>query len=208
VKEEHVRPELPPPRRFLSAMWAVLGIAIFCAASEAASPVFSSHDFAIEIGANDGLTPKTNGGSASRVVFTGSLTFSSSSTLDIDLGGTPTPANAGVTYDQLVFSSVAATCTINGPVLKVNLLGTPTLNQPYRVIDTENGGSINIVNFFAGLTNGVEHDTGTNIKYIVEADSSRVDITLTQVPEPGGVLWLIAGTTAARRRRTLTGAYK
>lgn len=145
------------------------------------------------------LTQATHGAPA-QVNFSGPVVFPSPSTLEIELGGSPAPANAGVTFDQLVFTGVSATATIDGAKLKIVLLANPTLNQPYRVIKTQSGGSVNIASFFDGLLNHVEYTRPDGVKYVVDADSAGVDVTLTSVPEPASTVLLLGCLHLIRRR--------
>lgn len=146
------------------------------------------------------ILTQTAHGAPAQVNFSGPVVFPNTSTLEIELGGSPAPANAGVTFDQLVFTGVAATATIDGAKLKIILLPNPTLNQPYRVIKTQSGGSVNIASFFDGLINHIEHTRPDGVKYVVDADSTGVDVTFTNVPEPASTLFVLGCLHLIRRR--------
>jgi hypothetical protein len=161
-------------------------------------------------GAGTGNTPVTvnpggilaPGGPVGTMTFASGLVLNSSgsthATLQMDLGGDPTiPADAGITFDQILMSGGAF--TVGGATLQITALGNVVLEQPYPIVTTT-GGSINFSSMFSNLTGGTSYNDGL-LSYHVTYMSSEIDLYFDSVPEPGSVSLLALGTFGLMRRR-------
>lgn len=137
------------------------------------------------------------GESAGSLTFNSSVTFSSSSTLDIEAGG----SQSGVDFDLVTVSGSGNTLTIGGATLVVNPTASAQTGVAYRVVEAVNGAVLDVSNFFGGLTNDQEYVASSVYKYIVRADTSHVEIEFTAIPEPTSLSLLAFAGMMGRRRR-------
>jgi|GEM_PF-4904657 len=136
------------------------------------------------------LAPGSGDGVAGNMTFKGSLLLDDTATLLIN-------SFADSTNDIITLDGVSAVLTLGGNLI-FNVQGPLEENQQFDLVTLKNGGSI--VGSFDSILislNGVMTDgTGT-------FDSTTGQLTITQVPEPGTVVFLTAGVAliAARFRR-------
>ncbi len=129
--------------------------------------------------------------------FDTALTFSSGSTLSLDITG-------AATFDQFIAPSVTLTSPVN---LALNLAYTPAFGTTFRIIDNLGSSSIAENLFWSGpegqLTEGEHFLVGGKELVISYQGGTGNDVTLTAVPEPGSAALLLATAPllGLRRRR-------
>jgi autotransporter-associated beta strand protein len=128
-----------------------------------------------------------------------SVVLGASSTLALEIGGLP--EFPGVDFDQLALGA-SSTFNAGGAVLQLLPLSTVQLGQTYRVIDAAATGAA-IAGVFAGLPSSGSYSRG-DVVFSIDYGGSYVDITFSQVPEPGlmGFIGLAALTLGRRERKS------
>lgn len=127
------------------------------------------------------------GDSPGQLTLTGNYSQSSSSTLDVLLGGyTP-----GTNFSLL---SITGSATLAG-IMEVDLINgfTPKIGDQFTFLTTTQG-----------ITGGFDTLASNNglFTYTVDYDGGNVEITVTSVPDPGGFTAIvISGMLTLRRRR-------
>lgn len=160
----------------------------------------------IVIQSGGSIFPGTDG-TTGQLTAADNFTLSSGAVLKVELDGNGAGGigAAGADYDQILMTGSGKTFVIGGATLQVIPLSRAVVGQAYRIVSGTGGSAVDFSAFFAGLTDGAEHDAGGGVRYVVDADSSGIDVTFTSVPEPASsalLLSMVGAAGACRRHRT------
>jgi len=161
----------------------------------------SPGDFQSANNANDGI---------GKLSTTGNFALVTGAKMQVEISGNAgTIGTAGTNFDQIALSGTGVTFTPGDATLVVVPLPGVVLNQAYPIVKATSPASVASSSFFHNLTDNVVYDQGGGIKYkvhYVSGAGGEIDLTFTEVPEPGsGTLILISASALLARRRRKHG---